>query len=149
LLVNGGQNAGCALSHGHCAGDGAVTVTGIGLAAAEQIFFLAFGGLPENATMCQARAATSAAAPAAQLPSVIDAWRSVGITDALCTGTPPTPTPTAPAPSVGGTAEQPDVTVLPSAAASSGRDRTPYMFGAAAAFIVAAAGAASWRKRRA
>lgn len=95
LLVNGGQNAGCSLGHSHCVGEGAVTVTGIGLDAAAQIFFLAFAGLPENATMCQARAATEAAAPVAQLASVADAWRSVGLTDALCTGTPPTPTPTA------------------------------------------------------
>jgi Zn-dependent metalloprotease len=94
LLVNGGQNAGCALSHAHCVGEGAATVTGIGLAAAEQIFFLGFAGLPENATMCQARLATEAVAPGGQLASVSDAWRSVGLTDALCGGAPPTATPT-------------------------------------------------------
>jgi bacillolysin len=95
LLANGGQNAGCALGHPHCTGAGAVTVTGIGLAAADQVFFLAFAGLPENATMCQARAATEAVALPSQLPSVSDAWRSVGLTDAVCGGAAATPTPTA------------------------------------------------------
>ncbi|MBI5283720.1 MAG: hypothetical protein HY874_01370 [Chloroflexi bacterium] len=50
---------------------------------------------------------------------------------------------------VGGIAEQPDVTALPSAAASSGRNHARYILGAAVALIVAAAGAAGWRKRRA
>jgi hypothetical protein len=94
LLVNGGQNAGCALAHAHCTGDGAVNVSGIGLAAASEIFFLGFAALPENATMCQARDATETMAPGALLGAVTDAWRSVGITDALCDGVPPTPTST-------------------------------------------------------
>ncbi|MBI5285723.1 MAG: thrombospondin type 3 repeat-containing protein, partial [Chloroflexi bacterium] len=50
---------------------------------------------------------------------------------------------------VGGIAEQPDVIALPSAAASPGRDYTLYILGGAVAFIVAAAGAAGWHKRRA
>ena len=94
LLVNGGQNAGCSLGHAHCAGEGAVNVDGIGLAAADQIFVLAFAGLPETATMCQARAATEAVAAPAQLASVSDAWRSVGVTNALCNGGAETATPT-------------------------------------------------------
>ena len=49
--------------------------------------------------------------------------------------------------SVGGIAEQPDMTALPSAA-SSGRDYMAYIFGASVAFIVVAAGAAGWRRWR-
>jgi hypothetical protein len=49
-------------------------------------------------------------------------------------------------PSVGGMAEQPDLAALPSAA-SSGRDYTLYILGAAVA-LLAAAGAAGWRRRR-
>ncbi len=93
LLVNGGHNAGCALGHGHCAGEGAVSVTGIGLAAAEHIFLLGFSSLPDNATMCQARFATEAVA-GSNAPAVADAWRAVGLTDALCLPAVSTPTPT-------------------------------------------------------
>ncbi len=49
--------------------------------------------------------------------------------------------------SVGGIAEQPHVTALRSAA--SGRTYKFYIVGGAVAFIVAAAGAAAWRKQRA
>jgi Tol biopolymer transport system component len=49
---------------------------------------------------------------------------------------------------VGGVAEQPDVTALPSAAAPAGRGYAVYIMGAAAALVVAL-GAAGWRKRRA
>jgi len=97
LLLAGGQNAGCARGHSHCTGDGAISVSGAGLAAAEQIFFLGFSALPQNATMCQARAATEAVAGVNQ-PSVADAWRAVGLTDSVCglsTGPTATPTPTA------------------------------------------------------
>jgi hypothetical protein len=51
--------------------------------------------------------------------------------------------------SVGGIAEQPDLTALSSAAESPGRNYTLYILGSAAAFLMAAAGAASWRKLRA
>jgi len=61
---------------------------------------------------------------------------------AFFSGYPPAP----PAP-VGGIAEQPDVMELPSASASS-RDHAAYILGTAFAIIVAAAGAAGWRKRR-
>lgn len=62
----------------------------------------------------------------------------------------PTPTPTPAPPSVGGIAEQPDVTARRSATASSDREYTVYFFGGTVAFIVlAAAGAAGWRRRRA
>lgn len=46
--------------------------------------------------------------------------------------------------SVGGIAEQPDVTALPPTAASSGRDYTGYILVAALAFVLAV----GWRKRR-
>jgi Zn-dependent metalloprotease len=98
LLVNGGQNAGCARGHSHCADDGgAINVSGVGLAAAERIFFLGFSLLTQNATMCEARAATEAVAGVNQ-PSVANAWRAVGLTDSVCglsTGPTATPTPTA------------------------------------------------------
>jgi bacillolysin len=80
LLVNGGSNAGEARGHPH---SGPV-VAGIGVATAEQIFFIAFTGLPENATMCQARLATQAVAAAlfpSTLTSVSDAWVAVGVPD--------------------------------------------------------------------
>jgi hypothetical protein len=50
--------------------------------------------------------------------------------------------------SVGGIAEQPDLTALPSVASSSGHGYTVYILGAAVALIAAAGGAAGWRKRR-
>jgi len=80
LLVNGGSNAGEARGHPH---SGPV-VAGIGITTAEQIFYLAFIGLPENATMCQARLATQAIAAAlfpSAVPSVSDAWEAVGVPD--------------------------------------------------------------------
>jgi len=94
LLVNGGSNAGEALGHSH---SGPV-VTGIGLADAEQIFFLAFIGLPANATMAQARTATIASAEtlfgsgSPQANSSSDAWDAVGV--GAASPPPPTPTPT-------------------------------------------------------
>ncbi len=51
--------------------------------------------------------------------------------------------------SVGGIAEQPDVTARPSDTASPSRNRTAHILGAAAALIVAACGAVGWRKRHA
>jgi bacillolysin len=80
LLVNGGSNAGEARGHLH---SGPV-VAGIGVVTAEQIFYIAFTGLPENATMCQARLATQAVAAALfppTLTSVSDAWVAVGVPD--------------------------------------------------------------------
>jgi hypothetical protein len=47
---------------------------------------------------------------------------------------------------VGGIAEQPDVTELPSATAS-GRDYTPYIIGVVIASVVVVVGAAGWRTR--
>jgi Zn-dependent metalloprotease len=88
LLVNGGQNAGCDAigSNGHThTADCGVTVTAIGLAAAEDIFFLGFTGLPTNATMCQARNATHAQAVALfgassqQQASTTAAWNALGV----------------------------------------------------------------------
>jgi Zn-dependent metalloprotease len=97
LLANGGQNASCASPNdhnsAHCSDgdqDDNLSVTGIGLLDAEQIFFLAFTGLSESATMCDARAATEVQAEALfgtgaqQLQSTTDAWVAVGLTDAVC-----------------------------------------------------------------
>jgi Zn-dependent metalloprotease/outer membrane protein W len=91
LLVNGGRNAGEAQGHPHSG----PLVAGIGLAAAERIFFPAFTGLAENATMCDARAATETVATAlfgagsAEKLSTTDAWLAVGLTDVICLGLPP------------------------------------------------------------
>jgi titin len=91
LLVNGGRNAGEAEGHPHRGPE----VGGIGLAAAERIVFPAFTGLAENATMCDARAATESVAAAlfgpdsAERLSTTDAWLAVGLTDVVCLGLPP------------------------------------------------------------
>jgi bacillolysin len=80
LLVNGGSNAGEARGHPHTG----PVVAGIGLATAEQIFYLAFIGLPEDATMCNARLATVAVATAlfpSTVTSVSNAWEAVGVPD--------------------------------------------------------------------
>jgi Zn-dependent metalloprotease len=80
LLVTGGRNAGEARGHPHSGPE----VAGIGVAPAEQIFYLAFTALPENATMCHARLATQAVAGAlfpATLTSVSNAWVAVGVPD--------------------------------------------------------------------
>ena len=80
LLVNGGRNAGEARGHPHSGPE----VTGIGVAPAEQIFYLAFTALPEDASMCQARLATQAVAGAffpTTLTSVSIDWVAVGVPD--------------------------------------------------------------------
>ena len=88
LLVNGGMNASCAAPATHHAahcGAGEPVVTGIGLAAAEQIMFAGITSLPERATFCQARKATEASAAAIfgsasqQLASTTAAWDAVGV----------------------------------------------------------------------
>ena len=98
LLVNGGLNASCPSpgthNAAHCSDgdtqDNNLNVTSIGLTAAEDIFFLGFTALPTNASFCQARASTEAAAttlfgaPSAQRRSTTDAWVAVGLTDAVC-----------------------------------------------------------------
>jgi bacillolysin len=82
LLVNGGKNAGEGREgHDHTG----PVVKGIGLPAAEQIFYKGFTSLPSTATMSQARAATVAAATARygagsqQAISTADAWEAVGV----------------------------------------------------------------------
>lgn len=85
LLVDGGLNASCAspTDHAseHCSGL-ETPVTGIGMARAEQLFYLAFIGLPADANLCEARRATETLAgavdPEAQ-PSVAAAWSAVGV----------------------------------------------------------------------
>ena len=99
LLVNGGLNASCASpgdhDSAHCTDgdqDDNLNVTAIGVTDAEQIFFLGFTGLAENASMCDARTATESAAvylfgsESQELQSTSDAWVAVGLTDALCGG---------------------------------------------------------------
>ena len=82
LLVNGGKNAGEGRKgHDHTG----PVVTRIGLADAEQIFYLGFTILPSTATMSQARAATVAAATtkygagSQQVISTRRAWTAVGV----------------------------------------------------------------------
>jgi bacillolysin len=107
LLVNGGQNASCSTpaSHdaAHCSDgdtqDNGLSVTGIGVADAERITFLAYIALTANATMCDARAAMEAAATtlfgtgSQQLAAATDAYVAVGLTDAQCGPTSPPPPP--------------------------------------------------------
>jgi bacillolysin len=90
LLVNGGRNAGCdgvgSNGHTHTANCD-VTVSALGLSLAERIFFFGFTGLSENATMCDARAATVARARAhgpQEARATRAAWEAVGVTEALC-----------------------------------------------------------------
>lgn len=78
LLVNGGQNA----TPGRASG---TNVTGIGLAAAEDVTFLGFTALPANANFCAARAGTMAIA-GNNAANVADAWDEVGVDAALCGG---------------------------------------------------------------
>jgi bacillolysin len=81
LVVNGGSNAGEARGHTHTG----PVVQGIGLDAAEHIFYDGFTSLPSTATMAQAREATVAAATARygagpqQAISTADAWTAVGV----------------------------------------------------------------------
>jgi Zn-dependent metalloprotease len=87
LLVNGGSNAGEGRGHPHSG----PLVTGVGLATAEQIFYLGFTSLTLTSDMCQARLATQAAAAAmfpAQAQSVSDAWEAVGVPDGCYTPRP-------------------------------------------------------------
>ena len=81
LVVNGGRNAGEARGHNHTG----PLVQGIGLPAAEQIFYAGFTSLQSTATMSQARAATVTAATALypenpqMADSTADAWEAVGV----------------------------------------------------------------------
>jgi bacillolysin len=84
LLVNGGRNARCSGPTDPQA-DCDVVVPGIGLEAAEQIFFSGFGMLESNASFCDAREKTLAAAtaplydgPVTDLAAVDLAWAAVG-----------------------------------------------------------------------
>jgi hypothetical protein len=60
-------------------------VSGIGLAAAEDITFMGFTALPANATFCAARASTIAVA-GNNSANVADAWDEVGVNEQLCGG---------------------------------------------------------------
>ena len=74
--MEGGQNADPVYASG-------TDVVGIGMAAAEEIAFLGFTGLPANATFCTARAATIAVA-GSYAANAADAWDEVGVDVALC-----------------------------------------------------------------
>jgi thermolysin len=78
LLVNGGQNADPNYASG-------IPVTGISMAAAEQIAFDGFTALNATADFCAARAGTIAVA-GGHAGNVGDAWDEVGVDDALCSG---------------------------------------------------------------
>ncbi|HEU4947856.1 MAG TPA: M4 family metallopeptidase [Kribbella sp.] len=93
LAVNGGTNAGCDAvgSNGHThTADCDVTVTAVGLARAEQIFYAGFTSLPEYANMCDARNATVAVAGKSS-KNISAAWAAVGVHDGCTPGTPPPP----------------------------------------------------------
>lgn len=104
LLATGGENANCP-GAGYCGGTG---VTAIGIDDAAEIFFLGIAiGLWPDATMCDARAATEAAAVTIfgdsqtpqppQLTATTNAWIAVGLTDTECgIGDPDTTPPAAP-----------------------------------------------------
>ena len=99
LLVNGGQNASCVSPPNHNAGhcsdttdtqDNGVTVAALGLDAAFDIWFTGFSALSSGAKMCDAKAATVAAAGLPDSPaatSTRNAWLAVGVTDKACTVT--------------------------------------------------------------
>ena len=92
LAVNGGRNAGCAGSvsgHTHTA-DCDVTVEGIGLDDAAQVFYDGFTALPEFANMCDARNSTVAVARSARR-SISDAWAAVGVHSGCTPGVAPPP----------------------------------------------------------
>lgn len=107
LLVNGGLNASCAApathNAAHCTDadtqDNGLAVTGIGVADAERLTFLAYTGLTQNATMCDARSAVEAAAStlfgssSQQRLSATAAYVAVGLTDQACGDAPPPPPP--------------------------------------------------------
>jgi bacillolysin len=93
LAVNGGRNAGCDAtgSNGHThTADCDINVQGVGLAVAQQTFYLGFTSLQETANMCDARNATVAASPGANRRSISDAWAAVGV-KAGCAPAPPPP----------------------------------------------------------
>ena len=93
LAVVGGRNAGCDAggSGGHThVTDCATTVSAIGLARAEQIFYQAFTSLTEYANFCDARNATVAVAKGAR-KSISNAWAAVGVHQGCEPAIPPPP----------------------------------------------------------
>jgi len=98
LAVNGGQNAGCTAGQYRTAPthteDCDVTVSALGLADAEQVFYAGFTSLPEYANFCDARNATVAAATAIGATQAVgtgQAWDAVGVHEGCTPGTPPPP----------------------------------------------------------
>lgn len=94
LAVNGGRNAGCDStgSNGHTHTlDCDIAVEGVGLAVAQQIFYLGFTSLQENANICDARNATVAATTGRYRPSISAAWAAVGVKEGCAPAPPPPP----------------------------------------------------------
>lgn len=93
LAVNGGRNAGCdavgSNGHQHTA-DCDVTVAGLGVQRAAQVFYASFTSLPEFANICDARNGTVAVA-GADAASISDAWEAVGVKTSCTPGVPPPP----------------------------------------------------------
>lgn len=92
LAIEGGQNRGCVAGPWRTAPthteDCGVTVAGVGLAAAEQIFYDGFSSLNAWANFCDARNATVATATARGLgeqTAIGQAWDAVGVHTG-CTG---------------------------------------------------------------
>ena len=93
LAVNGGQNAGCIAQNGHAAthtADCDVTVDGVGLDAAAQIFYNGYTSLQEFSNFCDARNATVATA-GSDAAAISDAWAAVGVHADCTPGVPPPP----------------------------------------------------------
>ena len=93
LALTGGQNAGCIAQNGHPVthtADCDVTVDGVGVDRAAQIFYDGFTSLPEFANFCDARNATVAVA-GGDKPNIRDAWTAVGVHDGCTPGVPPPP----------------------------------------------------------
>lgn len=98
LAVEGGQNRGCTAGQWRTGPthteDCGVTVSPVGLAAAEQIFYDGFSSLNAWANFCDARNATVATATARGLGEQVgigQAWEAVGVHAGCTTGTEPPP----------------------------------------------------------
>ncbi len=103
LSVEGGQNRGCTPGPNRPepthTEDCDVTVDGVGLDRARQVYYEAFTGLTEYANFCDARRATVAVArtssrgpgQAADHRQFANAWSAVGVPKKCAGGTPPPP----------------------------------------------------------
>jgi Zn-dependent metalloprotease len=93
LALAGGQNAGCIAQNGHLAthtADCDITVNGVGVDRAAQIFYDGFTSLPEYANFCDARNGTVAVA-GGDRSDISDAWAAVGVHADCTPGVAPPP----------------------------------------------------------